>query len=42
MFVYLVLAKYYMSINKADKYYVGCKDNDIFKLCDMYVKNKTN
>lgn len=40
MFVYLVLAKYYMSINKVDKYYVGCKDNDIFKLCDMYVKKQ--
>lgn len=38
MFVYLVLAKYYMSNHKTDKYYVGCKDNDIFNLCDMYVK----
>ena len=40
MFVYLVLAKYYMSNNNTDKYYVGCKDNDIFNLCDMYVKKQ--
>lgn len=40
MFVYLVLAKYYMSNNKTDKYYVGCKDNDIFNLCNMYVKKQ--
>lgn len=38
MFVYLVLAKYYMSNNCTEKYYVGCKDNDIFNLCDMYVR----
>lgn len=38
MFVYLVLAKYYMSNNHTDKYYVGTKDNDIFNLCDMYVR----
>lgn len=40
MFVYLVLAKYYMSNNHADKYYVGAKDSDIFSLCDMYVKKQ--
>lgn len=40
MFVYLVLAKYYMSNNHTNKYYVGCKDNDIFKLCDMYVRKQ--
>ncbi|MFR3182489.1 MAG: hypothetical protein ACLTPN_02590 [Clostridia bacterium] len=40
MFVYLVLAKYYMSNVHSDKYYVGCKDNDIFKLCDMYVRKQ--
>lgn len=38
MFVYLVLAKYYMNNNNSEKYYVGCKDNDIFNLCDMYIK----
>lgn len=38
MFVYLVLAKYYMSNNHTDKYYVGCKDNDIFNLCEMYIR----
>lgn len=37
MFVYLVLAKYYRNNNeKSDNYYVGCSDNDLFKLCDMY------
>lgn len=40
MFVYLVLAKYYMSNNKTDKYYVGCKDTDIFNLCDMYTRKQ--
>lgn len=40
LFVYLVLAKFYMSNNKADKYYVGCEDNDIFKLCDMYTRKQ--
>lgn len=40
MFVYLVLAKYYMSNNKTEKYYVGCSDVDIFKLCDMYTTRK--
>ena len=40
LFVYLVLAKFYMSNNKSDKYYVGCEDNDIFKLCDMYTRKK--
>lgn len=40
MFVYLVLAKYYMSINHTDKYYVGCTDNDIFKLCNMYTRKQ--
>lgn len=40
MFVYLVLAKYYMSNNHTDKYYVGCKDNDIFNLCDMYTRKQ--
>lgn len=38
MFVYLVLAKYYMSNNHTEKYYVGCKDNDIFNFCDMYMR----
>lgn len=40
MFVYLVLAKYYMSNVKSEKYYVGCKDNDIFKLCNMYTRKQ--
>ena len=40
MFVYLILAKYYMSNNHTSKYYVSCKDNDIFKLCDMYVRKQ--
>lgn len=40
MFVYLVLAKYYMSNNHTEKYYVGCKDNDIFNLCDMYIRKQ--
>ncbi len=40
MFVYLVLAKYYMSNSQSDKYYVGCKDNDIFKLCNMYTRKQ--
>ena len=40
MFIYLVLAKYYMSNNHTDKYYVGCKDNDIFNLCDMYTRKQ--
>ena len=40
MFIYLVLAKYYMNNNKSEKYYVGCKDNDIFNLCDMYVRKQ--
>lgn len=40
LFIYLVLAKFYMSNNKADKYYVGCEDNDIFKLCDMYTRKQ--
>lgn len=40
MFVYLVLAKYYMSLNHANDYYVGCEDNDIFKLCKMYIKKQ--
>lgn len=38
MFVYLVLAKYYMSNNLTDKYYVGTSDVDIFKLCKMYTR----
>ena len=38
MFVYLVLAKYYMSNNNTEKYYVGIKDREIFNLCDMYVR----
>ena len=38
MFVYLVLAKYYMSNNHTQRYYVGIKDSEIFKLCDMYVR----
>lgn len=38
MFVYLVLAKYYMLNNNSDKYYVSCSDRDIFNLCDMYAK----
>lgn len=38
MFVYLVLAKYYMQNNKTNKYYVGTKDNDIFNLCNMYTR----
>lgn len=38
MFVYLVLAKYYMSNNHTEKYYVGIKDREIFNLCDMYVR----
>ena len=29
-----------MSNNKTDKYYVGCEDNDIFKLCDMYTRKQ--
>lgn len=40
MFVYLVLAKYYMNNNHTEKYYVGCKDNDIFNLCNMYMKKQ--
>lgn len=40
MFVYLVLAKYYKSNSNTSNYYVGCKDNDIFNLCDMYVKKQ--
>lgn len=40
LFIYLVLAKFYMSNNKTDKYYVGCEDNDIFKLCDMYTRKQ--
>lgn len=40
LFVYLVLAKYYMSNNNTEKYYVGCKDNDIFNLCDMYIRKQ--
>jgi len=40
MFVYLVLAKYYMSNNNSDKYYVGCSDTDLFKLCDMYTSRQ--
>ena len=32
LFVYLVLAKYYMNNNHTDKYYVGASDVDIFKL----------
>ena len=38
MFVYLVLAKYYMSNNHTDKFYVGMKDSDIFSLCKFYAK----
>lgn len=38
MFVYLVLAKYYMSNNHTEKYYVGIKDREIFNLCNMYVR----
>lgn len=40
LFVYLVLAKYYMENSNSDKYYVGCEDNDIFKLCDMYTRKQ--
>ena len=40
MFVYLVLAKFYMENSNSEKYYVGCSDTDIFKLCDMYVKRQ--
>ena len=40
MFVYLVLAKYFMANNHTDKYYVGCSDSDIFKLCDMYTRKQ--
>ncbi len=40
MFVYLVLAKFYMSNNHTDKYYVGCSDTDIFKFCDMYTNRQ--
>lgn len=38
MFVCLVLAKYYMSNNHTDKYYVKYNDVDIFNLCDVFVK----
>nr|DAZ37716.1 MAG TPA: intron associated endonuclease [Caudoviricetes sp.] len=38
MFVCLVLAKYYMSNNNTDKYYVKYSDVDIFNLCDAFVK----
>ena len=38
MFVCLVLAKYYMSNNCTDKYYVKYNDVDIFNLCDVFVK----
>lgn len=40
MFVYLVLAKYYMSNNHTTKYYVGVEDNEIYKLCDMYMRKQ--
>lgn len=40
MFVYLVLAKYYYNLNNSSKYYVSCSDNDIFKLCKMYIKKQ--
>lgn len=40
MFVYLMLAKFYMSNNHTDKYYVGCSDTDIFNLCDMYTSRQ--
>lgn len=40
LFVYLVLSKYYMSNNNTDKYYVGCKDTEIFNLCDMYTRKQ--
>lgn len=40
MFVYLVLAKYYMNNNHTEKYYVGCKDSDIYNLCDMYTRKE--
>lgn len=40
MFVYLVLAKFYMENNHTDKYYVGCSDTEIFKLCDMYTSRQ--
>lgn len=40
MFVYLVLAKYYMNNNQTTDYYVGVKDNEIYNLCDMYVKKQ--
>lgn len=40
MFVYLVLAKYYMSLNNTKDYYVGCEDKDIFNLCDMYIRKQ--
>lgn len=38
MFVCLVLAKYYMSNNHTDKYYMMYKDTDVFGLCDMFVR----
>ena len=40
MFVYLVLAKYYMNNNETTDYYVGVEDNEIYNLCDMYVKKQ--
>lgn len=41
MFVYLILAKYYKENNpNSDNYYVGCSDNDLFKLCDIYINRE--
>lgn len=38
LFIYLVLAKYFMSNNHSDKYYVGIKDADLWKLCKFYTR----
>lgn len=38
MFVCLVLAKYYMSNNHTDKYYVAYKEVNIFNLCDVFIR----
>lgn len=41
LFVYLVLAKYYMNNNNTDKYYVSTSDVDIFKLARITGKRKS-
>lgn len=39
LFVLLVISKFYHD-NKSNDYYVNISDNDIFKLCNMYVNKK--